>query len=148
MIYVIDTNVIISYFSNIFSGCDISISDSSLEIVDSAFKNNNEIKLIIPACVFIEIFIKWFKNEEIANKIYSEVYTRIKDKENIEIQPFDKEILENYIKIKDIDQGHNFDGHDKQVFASAMTMNCTLITSDSRLIRYNKKKNMIPNILF
>ncbi|MFE3868003.1 PIN domain-containing protein [Flavobacterium sp. LS2P90] len=146
-IYVIDTNAIISYFADIFVGSDISISGTSLEIIDSAFKNNNEIKLIIPACVFIEIFIKWFKNEEVASKIISEVYLRIKEKDNMEIQPLDREILENYIKIKDIELDHNFDGHDKQVFASAMTMECKLITSDRRLIRYNKRKNMIPGIL-
>lgn len=148
MIYVVDTNALISYFSEMFPGADVSISASSLEIIDSAFKNNNEIKLIIPACVFIEIFIKWFKSDEIASKIISEVYIRIKEKENIEIQPLDKEILENYIRIKDIESDHNFDGHDKQVFASAMTMNCSLITSDQRLIRYNKRKKMIPEILF
>lgn len=147
MIYVIDTNALISYFAEVFDGSDISISESSIEIIDSAFKNNNEIKLIIPACVFIEIFIKWFKTEEISSRIISEVYLRIKEKENMEIQPLDKEILENYIKIKDIETDHNFDGHDKQVFASAMTMNCTLITSDQRLIRYNKRKKLIPGIL-
>ena len=148
MIYVVDTNALISYFSGMFPGADISISQSSLELIDSAFKNNNEIKLIIPACVFIEIFIKWFKNDELASRIISEVYLRIKEKENIEIQPLDKEILENYIRIKDIESDHNFDGHDKQVFASAMTMECPLITSDQRLIRYNKRKKMIPDILF
>jgi predicted nucleic acid-binding protein len=148
MIYVVDTNALISYFFKMFPGSDVSISPSSLEIIDSAFNNNNEIKLIIPACVFIEIFIKWFKNDELASRIISEVYLRIKEKENIEIQPLDKEILENYIRIKDIEADHNFDGHDKQVFASAITMNCPLITSDQRLIRYNKRKKMIPEILF
>lgn len=147
MIYVVDTNAIISYFFAIFPGADVSISTSSLEIIDSAFNNNNEIKLIIPACVFIEIFIKWFKNEELASRIISEVYIRIKEKENMEIQPLDKEILQNYIRIIDIESDHNFDGHDKQVFASAMTMNCPLITSDQRLIRYNKRKRLIPEIL-
>ncbi|MEZ0131768.1 hypothetical protein AB9T88_19085, partial [Flavobacterium sp. LBUM151] len=84
---------------------------------------------------------------ELANKIIAEVYTRIKEKENIEIQPLDKEILENYIRIVDIEPDHNFDGHDKQVFASAMTMNCPLITSDQRLMRYNRKNRIIPQIL-
>lgn len=145
--YVVDTNALISYFSEIFEGGDISISKESLEIIDQAMTNNNEIKLIIPACVFLELFIKWFKTEELSAKIIAEVYYRIKQKENIEIQPLDKEILENYIKIKDIEKDFNFDGHDKQVFASAMTMECPLISSDNRLIRYNEKKKLIPAIL-
>ncbi|MCA1966899.1 MAG: PIN domain-containing protein [Flavobacterium sp.] len=145
--YVVDTNALISYFSDIFEGCDISVSKESLEIIDQAINNNNEIKLIIPSCVFLEIFIKWFKNEEIANKIISEIYYRIKQKENIEIQPLDKEILENYILIKDIEEEYKFDGHDKQVFASAMTMQCPLISSDLNLIRYNQRKKLVPSIL-
>ncbi|WP_306568114.1 PIN domain-containing protein, partial [Flavobacterium lindanitolerans] len=109
--------------------------------------HTTEIKLIFPSAVFIELFIKWFKNEELAARIKTEVYYRIKSRENMQIRTFDKETLENYMRIQNIEDNHNFDGHDKQIFASAMTMNCRLITSDERLIRYNKKQKLIYGIL-
>ena len=64
----------------------------------------------------------------------------------MEIQPLDKEILENFALITDIESNHNFDNHDKQVLAAAMTMQCPLITSDRPLIRYNQRKKVIPAI--
>lgn len=144
-LYVVDTCAVISYFSNIFEG-DVSISDKSLEIIDLAF-HSNEIKLIFPSAIFIELFVKWFKNEEIAARIKTEVYLRIKNQENMQIRILDRETLENYIKIQNIETGFGFDGHDKQIFASAMTMECKLITSDERLIRYNKEHNLIAGII-
>lgn len=145
-LYVVDTCALISYFSEIFDG-DVSVTKTSLELIDLAF-HSNEIKLIFPSAVFIELFIKWFTNEEVASQIKSEIYLRIKERENMQIRTFDRETLENYMLIKDIEDDHNFDGHDKQIYASAMTMDCRLITSDERLIRYNKRKNLIPGILF
>jgi predicted nucleic acid-binding protein len=144
-IFVVDTCALISYFSNIFEA-NISISQSSIELIDLAF-HTNEIKLIFPSAVFIELFIKWFKDEEIGARIKTEIYYRIKNRENMQIRTFDRETLENYMRIQNIEDDKNFDGHDKQIFASAMTMECQLITSDERLIRYNKKQNLIPGIL-
>lgn len=144
-IFVVDTCAVISYFSSIFEG-DISISKETLELIDLAF-HSNDIKLIFPSAVFIELFIKWFQDDESAAKIKTEVYDRIKGQENMQIRAFDREALENYFKIVNIEADHNFDGHDKQIFASAMSMDCKLITSDERLIRYNKKQKMIPGIL-
>lgn len=144
-IYVVDTSALISYFSKVFEA-NISISKSSIELIDLAF-HTTEIKLIFPSAVFIELFIKWFKNEEIAARIKTEVYYRIKSRENMQIRTFDRETLENYMLIQNIEDNHNFDGHDKQIFASAMTMDCQLITSDERLIRYNKKQKLIYGIL-
>lgn len=144
-IYVVDTSALISYFSDVFDA-NISISQSSIELIDLAF-HTTEIKLIFPSAVFIELFIKWFKNEEMAAKIKNEVYYRIKNRENMQIRTFDKETLHNYMLIQNIESNYNFDGHDKQIFASAMTMDCQLITSDERLIRYNKKQNLIFGIL-
>ncbi|GAA6766478.1 hypothetical protein AAFH68_24200 [Flavobacterium sp. CGRL1] len=144
-VYVVDTCALISYFSEVFEA-NKSVSDESIQLIDLAF-HTNEIKLIFPSTVFIELFIKWFKNEEIAARIKSEVYGRIKDRENMQIRTFDRETLENYMKIKNIEENHNFDGHDKQIFAVAMTMDCQLITSDERLMRYNKKQQLIQGIL-
>lgn len=143
--YVVDTCALISYFSDIFKG-DVSISEEALGIIDLAFSNKST-KLIFPSAVFLELFVKWFTNDEIAAKIKYEVYELIKGKENMEIQPFDKEILENYLKIKDIEADFNFDSHDKQIYASAMTMECPLITSDKHLIRFNERKKFLKKII-
>lgn len=144
-LYVVDSCAMISYFKDILDGANVSISEKSLEIIDQAFYSN-EIKLIFPIVTFIELFDKWFISEESSKKIYSEIYLKIFNQENMEIQPLDKEILENFSKIIDIEQNHNFDNHDKQVLASAMSMHCPLITSDGPLIRYNKRKKVIPAI--
>lgn len=144
-IYVVDTCAVISYFNDVFDG-DVSVSSKALEIIDLAF-HSNEIKLIFPSAVFIELFIKWFKNEEVAAKIRSEVYFRIKNQDNMQVRNLDRETLENYIKIQNIETKYGFDGHDKQIFASAMTMECKLITSDERLIRYNDKQRLISAII-
>lgn len=143
--FVVDTCALISYFHEVFGG-DISVSKESLEIIDMAFTNNSHI-LIFPAAVFIEIADKWYRNEEKAERIRYEIYERIKSSENMAILPLDKEILENYLLIKDIEHDHNFDSHDKQIYASAMALQCPLISSDLRLIRYNKRKKLIPEIL-
>ncbi len=145
-LYVVDTCALISYFHNVLTGSDISLSKESLEIIDTAF-NSLEIKLIFPATVFIELFKKWFKTEEDAARIYAEIYSRIRNRENMEIQPFDREVLENFVSITDIEAKYNFDNHDKQILAAAISMECALISSDQRLIRYNKRKKVIPAIL-
>ncbi|MBN8642287.1 MAG: PIN domain-containing protein [Flavobacteriales bacterium] len=144
-IFVLDTNAILSYFSSVFNS-EISISKESIEIIDLAF-HSTEIKLIIPSTVFIEIYIKWIKTQEIGAKIFAEVFYRIKERENMQIRLLDKETLENYMKIVDIEDDHNFDSHDKQIYAAAMTMECSLISSDEHLIRYNKRKKFLLQIL-
>ncbi|MCR1024288.1 PIN domain-containing protein [Cellulophaga baltica] len=144
-LYVVDTCALISYFQPYLKGSDISISEESLSIIDKAFYTD-EVNLIFPATVFIEIFKKWFKTEEDAARIRVEIFNRILERENMEIQPFEKEVFENFLRIVDIEPKHNFDNHDKQILAAAMTMECPLITSDTRLIRYNKKNNVIPAI--
>ncbi len=142
--YVVDTTSLISYFSNVF-GQGSQISEQSLKLIDSAF--SGKVILIIPSIVFVEIFRKWFTSQEMARKIRYEVFERIKSQENIEIKPLESEVLENFIKIVDIESSHNFDNHDKQVLASAMMLQCELITSDRRIIRYNRRKKVIPGIL-
>lgn len=144
-LYVIDTCALISYFGNIFNEGS-SISKESLKIIDNAFKleNNN---LIFPSAVFVEIFKKFCNSEENKQRIKYEIYQRIKNQDNMEIQPLDYEVMENFIKIVDIESDFRFDNQDKQVYAAAMTMNCPLITSDTRLKRYNERKGFVPEIL-
>ncbi len=145
--FVVDTSALISYFPEIFNDEAPTISQKSIDILDKGFYSK-DVLLIFPVTVFIEIFKKWFTTDERAEKIKVEVFYRIKSEENMEIQPFDREILENFILITDIEKNHNFDNHDKQILAAAMAMQCPLITSDQRLIRYNRKKNVIPLICY
>lgn len=144
-IFVVDTCALISYFSNIFKE-DSTISNSSIKIIKEAFEYENA-NLIFPTAVFVELFKKFCKTEEQKEKVKYEVYQRIKNQNNMEIQPIDHEVMENFIKITDIEPDFKFDNHDKQVFAAAMTMQCPLITSDNRLMRYNERKKFIPEIL-
>jgi hypothetical protein len=143
--FIVDTTSLMSYFNETFN-IRPAISIKALSIIDDAFKNDETI-LLIPSIVFIEIFSKQFKTEELAHKIRYDVFEKVKSQANISIQPFDKEVLEMFLKIIDIEPGWNFDNHDKQIFATAMKFKSPLITSDQRLIRYNKKKKLIPEII-
>lgn len=143
--YVIDSTALISYFSQIFEK-EIVISDSAIEIIDNAFRDQ-DIILHYPSIVFLEIFSKHFVSEERAQLIKYEVFERIMNQSNMSIEPIDLEVLEAFLKIRDIEQNYNFDNHDKQIFATAMKFNCPLITSDERLIRYNKRMHLIPCII-
>lgn len=144
--YVIDTTSLISYFSSVFDKKCV-ISDQALMIIDKAFIDSNII-LYFPSIVFLEVFSKHFVNEEKARLIKYEVFERIKSQENMSIEAIDIEVLDEFMKIRDIEPDYNFDNHDKQIFATAMKYNCSLITSDERLIRYNKRKNLIPEVIF
>lgn len=93
----------------------------------------------------MEIFDKWFDNEEIAAAIRIEIMTLIAERPNIEIKPIEKEVLENFIKIND--DFVKFDNHDKIILASSMMLQWPLIASDSRIIRYNNKYRVIPDII-
>jgi hypothetical protein len=74
------------------------------------------------------------------------VYEKIKSRENIEIKPLEKEVLLNFIRIETIDSTINLENHDKQILASAMMLNCGLITSDRKIISYVSKNNVIPKL--
>lgn len=143
--YVIDSTALISYFSQIFEK-EIVISDSAIKIIDNAF-HDQDIILHYPSIVFLEIFSKHFVSEERAQLIKYEVFERIMNQSNMSIEPIDLEVLEAFLKIRDIEQNYNFDNHDKQIFATAMKFNCPLITSDERLIRYNKRMQLIPDVI-
>jgi predicted nucleic acid-binding protein len=143
--YVIDSTALISYFSQIFEK-EIVISNSAIEIIDNAFRDE-DIILHYPSIVFLEIFSKHFISEDRAQLIKYEVFERIMNQSNMSIEPIDLEVLEAFLKIRDIEQNYNFDNHDKQVFATAMKFNCPLITSDERLIRYNNRMHLIPDVI-
>lgn len=143
--YTIDTTALMSYFNNIFD-IECKISKDAINIIYEAFEENKHI-LQIPSIVFIEIFSKQFTSPEKASQIRYVVYEKIKSCENISIEAIDQEILECFIQITDIEVNHNFDNHDKIIFATAMKYQAPLITSDLRLIRYNRRKKLIPEII-
>ncbi|MCK4764484.1 MAG: hypothetical protein KAW12_19955 [Candidatus Aminicenantes bacterium] len=142
--YVVDTTSLISYFGEVFSR-PRQISHNALHIIDKAFKDHDSINLSIPSIVFVEIFEKWFKDEETSAKIRSEIMTPIYAAPNIEIKPLDKEVLENFLKIRD--SRIKFDNHDKIILASSMMLQWPLITSDSKIIKYNKRHRVVPDII-
>ncbi|MBF0578113.1 PIN domain-containing protein [Dysgonomonas sp. GY617] len=143
--YIIDTTTLMSYFASTFE-IQSQISSTALNIINEAIEEGTNI-LLIPSIVFIEIFSKQFITEEKASQIRYEVYEKIKSCENISIEPIDKEVLECFLDIVDIEKGHNFDNHDKIIFATAIKYDSFLITSDKRLIRYNRRKKLIPDII-
>lgn len=143
--FVVDTSALISYFAAVFQRPS-QLSEKGLRIMELGLEKDKVI-LIIPSVVFVEIFKKWFVSEETSRKIRYEVYERIKAQPNVEIKPLEQEVLENFLMIIDIEPDYNFDNHDKQVLASAMMLQAPLITSDSKLIRYNKRKRVIPDII-
>jgi len=115
-------------------------------LIEDAFNTSaGEIKLSIPSIVLVEIFEKWLKNEEFRAKFYYEVFYLIKQSPNIEIKPIEREVLENLLKINGSLIKHDI--HDKLILASAMMLNCPLITFDSYLIEYVNTNQVIPKIL-
>lgn len=100
--YVIDTTALMSYFSATFE-IQNKMSQYALNIISQAF-NNEDIILLIPSIVFVEIFSKQFTNKERSEKIRYEVYEKIKSCANISIEPIDQEVLESFLKITDIEK--------------------------------------------
>lgn len=144
--YVIDTNSIISFFDAVFKQ-PIVLSSQTRRLIEQALNNSSSIiRLSIPSIVFVEIYEKWFIDEEFARKFYYEVYTVIKQSPNIEIKPIEREVLENLQRIDGNLLHHDI--HDKLIVASAMMLNCPIITTDSKIIRYVEETNAIPQVIF
>jgi PIN domain nuclease of toxin-antitoxin system len=144
-LYVTDTNSLISYFNDVFSQTSL-LSMKARRIIQQALNNpDSGVRLSIPSVVFIEIFEKWFKNEEFAAKFYYEVYKLIADAPNIEIRPIEREVLENVMQIGGILSKHEI--HDKIILASAMTLNCPLISTDHAIKNYVNQSKVIPYVI-
>lgn len=143
--YVLDTTSIISYFDYVFEKPS-QISEKALRIIRKGM-TSDEVILIIPSIVFVEIFKKWFTSDERSHKIRYEIFEKIRLRGNIEIKPIEQEVISEFIKIRNIEANHNFDNHDKQILACAMMLQCPLITSDTNVIRYNKINRVIPETI-
>ncbi len=143
--YVIDTNSLIFYFNKIFGEPDKLSAKARLLIERAVSSSESDIKLSIPAVVLVEIFEKWIRTEEFGAKFHYEVFSLISQSPNIEIKPIEREVLENLLKIGA--ELRNHDLHDKIILASAMMLECPLITTDNKIIEYVRKYHVIPGII-
>ena len=143
--YVADTNAVISYFNDVFS-VQPSVSVVALAIIEKAVNRPElNIRLIIPSIVFVEIYEKWCRNEEILRRIYYDVYKPLTEKPNVELKPVESEVLENLLGIGGVLSGHDL--HDKIIVASAMMLECPLITSDQKISQYVGYGCKIPAVI-
>lgn len=143
--FVIDTCSLINYFGCIF-GEDRKLSTNTCRIIDDAFDNDADVYLSIPAIVFVEIYDKWITTPEFGRKFYYEVYKPIVESNHIEIKPLEKEVLYHLVLLDGIMSSHDI--HDKIVLASAIMLECSLITYDPKLVKYAKKTRVIPKVIY
>ena len=147
--YVLDSTALISCFPAIFDSPS-KISDRSASIIHKAIAFDDSAILIIPSVVFVEIYDKWFRgnnsqDDEFREKFKAEIYHPIQTASNIEIRELDIEVLEMFLQL---DDPHvNLENHDKIVLATSSVLQAALITSDRKIIRYNNRYQVAPNIL-
>src|SRR5258705_5474349 len=144
-LYVTDTNAIISHFNEVFDEPPI-LSNKANDIITQALNDaSSDIRLSIPSVVFIEIFEAWFRTEEFARKFHYEVILRIDQAPNVEIRAIDREVLENLLAIGGTLENHDI--NDKLILASAIALQCPLISTDSSIIKYLAETGAIPVVL-
>jgi PIN domain nuclease of toxin-antitoxin system len=137
--YVCDTCCLISYFDSVFRtlGASTNISPKFRDIIDKTLNHfNSPLRISVPSVVFIEIFDKWLHDEETVKQFYYEVYYRIQESPNFEIKPLDKQVLEILASIEGGLANHDI--FDKIVVASAIELDCPVLTIDKKIIRYMK----------
>jgi len=147
--YVLDSTALISCYPEIFDQPP-KIAKKSASTIQQAIQYNEDVILIIPSIVFVEIYDKWFRgsrlqDEEFREKFKAEVYRPIQSAPNVEIRALDQEILEKFLTLDD--PYINLENHDKIVFATASVLEADLITSDRKIKRYNNLYNVVPDVL-
>jgi PIN domain nuclease of toxin-antitoxin system len=150
--YVIDTNGLISFFAGVFEEI-FGFDDSTLiskrarnAIQEAVYFSEGDVLLSVPSIVFIEIYEKWLRSEEFFRKFFYEVFIPLKQSPNVEIRAIDQEVLENLLAVDGCLAEHDL--HDKIVVASAMTLECPIITVDNKIIEFvGSGKGKIPNVL-
>lgn len=151
-LYVIDTNALISFFDSTFQHADnykgsLELSKYVKTIISEAiFSKSTAVRLSIPTVVFIEIYEKWLRSEEFCRMFYYEVFLPLKQSENIEIRPMDREVLDNLLNIGSPLGDHDL--HDRLVLASAMALEASLITIDPKIIEYVRRNRVVKKILY
>ena len=150
-LYVIDTNCLIAFYRNVFKDApdyqgspELSLRTKTI-ISQAIISRTTDIRLSIPSVVFVEIYEKWLKTEELSRKFYYEVFSLLKRSPNIEVRSIDREVLENLIHIGGNLKNHDL--HDKLVLASAISLESPLITTDKAIINYVSKEKPIPGTL-
>lgn len=151
--YVIDTVGLVSFYWDVFKSIpEIEeppmISDNVKSIIQTALNTSeSDVLMTVPSIVFIEIYEKWLRSEEFQAKFFYDVYTQLSRSPNVEIRSMDQEILENLLKVDGCLYKHEL--HDKIIVASAMTLECSIITFDEKIIEFvkdtSKKIPMVYN---
>lgn len=150
--YVIDTSGLISFFAGVFEdipGFDesSSISQKAGDAIQKAiYSFEGRVLLSVPSIVFIEIYEKWLRSGEFYREFFYEVFTPLKQSPNVEIRAIDQEVLENLLTVDGCLAEHDL--HDKIVVASAITLECPIITVDRKIIEFvGSGERKIPNVL-
>jgi PIN domain nuclease of toxin-antitoxin system len=145
ILYVADTNAVINHFAEVF-GQSNRLSPRAQRIMQAAFgTTEGDVRLSIPAVVFVEIYDKWNTDEERVRRIFFEVFSPACESPNIEIKPIEREVLENLILLGGTLDHHEI--HDKIIFASAMMLECSLISTDGVLLDYNSAQGVLPEVI-
>ena len=143
--YVVDTNSLIYYFSDVF-GQGNFLTKNTNSILEQAFvSSTSNILLSIPSIVFVEIYEKFLVSEELMLRFYYEVFLTIKNAPNMEIRPLDKEVLENIVQIRGVLENHDL--HDKIIVASAIVLECPIITTDGAIVRFSEQQRGTLKVL-
>jgi len=150
--YVIDTNGLLSFFSEVFEGAPEfdgapSISTTARTAIEEAvYSVEGGVLLSVPSIVFVEIYEKWLRSGEFFRRFFYEVFTPLKQSPNVEIRAIDQEVLENLLAVDGCLAEHDL--HDKIIVASAITLECPIITVDHKIIEFVETGNgKIPAVL-
>jgi predicted nucleic acid-binding protein len=150
-LYVIDTCALISFFHNVFAGVEGYKGTPSLSkvtatlIAEAIYSESTQLRLSIPSVAFMEIYEKWLYKEEFGRLFFYEVFEPLKQSENVEIRPTDREVLENFLKIGGALRNHEL--HDRLILATAMSLSAPLITFDKKITDYVRETQIIPGVL-
>ena|ERR1700681_2817819 len=143
--YVLDTSGLIAYFDHVFHQTKrLSPKVTSL-VAEALYSQGTPIRLTVPSVVFVEIFEKWLATEEMLRKFYYEVFVPIDNSPNIEVRSIEQEVLETLLTIGAPLDKHEI--HDKIILASAISLGCSLITSDSAIASYVEKTSL-PSVVW
>jgi predicted nucleic acid-binding protein len=143
-LFVVDTNAIISHYGDVLDR-DACVTSTALGYIKRAFLPGSDIRLSVPSFVFVEMVCTLGKSQEARAKLRYEVFEPIRNCPNIEIRPLEKDTLHQMMKIAD--PTINLENHDKIMLASAMVLDCPLITSDAKILQFNRKHKAVSQIV-
>lgn len=133
-LFVFDTVSFINYHFDFFNE-KLKLSKNVVDDIKKCLSPDYlDYKLIIPSIVFVEVFDKQLKTDEIASRFHSEILSVFRDSDDVEIKGLDAEILEIFYNIdNDIIK---LETHDKLILSSAIQMKAKLITNDEKIKAY------------